>query len=51
MHTREKYQHLEVDFHIKSECSSDGEAKGKSKDSSMKATVNAKDIVNLMKSK
>ena len=50
MHTREKYKHWEVDFHIKLECASDGEAKGKSKDSSMKATVNTTDMVNLIKS-
>ena len=33
MDTREEYQHLEVDFHIKQGCSSDGETKRKSKDS------------------
>ena len=48
MDTREKYQHLEVDFHIKSECSNDGETKRKSKDSSSKATVNTKDMVSLI---
>ena len=47
MDTRKKYQHSEVNFHIKSECSSDGETKRKSKDSSTKATVNTKDMVNV----
>ena len=51
MDAREKYDHLEVDFHIKSECSSDSEAKWKNKAFSKKATVNTKDMVNLIKSK
>ena len=44
-----KYQHLEVDFRIKYECSSDREIKRKSKDSTTKATVNTKDMVNMIK--
>ena len=46
-----KYQHLEVAFRIKSKCSSDSETKRKSKDSSTKATVNTKDMVDLIKIK
>ena len=48
MHTRENYQHWEVTFDAKSECSSDDETKRKSKDSSTKATVNTKDMFNLI---